>query len=123
MLISTVFASLGYVAGARLQRDGYSAHGTTFWGVGLFALLLLPLAPFALDFDGLATAGGYDTTTPLPSYDSSVRIWDVETGATVRVIEGHANSVESIAFSPDGRTLATVSRINKTRGPVDGALH
>jgi drug/metabolite transporter (DMT)-like permease len=57
--ISTLFASLGYVAGARLQRSGYSARGTTFWGVGLFALLLLPLAPFVLDFSGLANAGLY----------------------------------------------------------------
>ncbi len=59
VLISCGFASLGYVAGARLQRDGYSSRGTTFWGVGLFALLLLPLAPFVLDFDTLASAGGY----------------------------------------------------------------
>ncbi len=57
--ISTLFASLGYVAGARLQRSGYSARGTTFWGVGLFALLLLPIAPLALDFDGLQDAGCY----------------------------------------------------------------
>ena len=56
---STVFASLGYVAGARLQRSGYSSRGTTFWGVGLFALLLLPVAPLLLDFDGLLTAGAY----------------------------------------------------------------
>ncbi len=56
---STLFASLGYVAGARLQRSGYSARGTTFWGVGLFALLLLPLAPLVLDFENLQTAGGY----------------------------------------------------------------
>ena len=59
VLISTGFASLGYVAGARLQRDGYSARGTTFWGVGLFALLLLPLTPFVLDFDNLLSAGAY----------------------------------------------------------------
>jgi len=57
--ISTLFASLGYVAGARLQRSGYSARGTTFWGVGLFALLLLPVAPLLLDFDALQTAGSY----------------------------------------------------------------
>lgn len=57
--ISTLFASLGYVAGARLQRSGYSARGTTFWGVGLFALLLLPLAPLLLDFGALANAGLY----------------------------------------------------------------
>jgi drug/metabolite transporter (DMT)-like permease len=57
--ISTLFASLGYVSGARLQRSGYSARGTTFWGVGLFALLLLPLAPLLLDFGALADAGLY----------------------------------------------------------------
>jgi len=57
--ISTLFASLGYVAGARLQRSGYSARGTTFWGVGLFALLLLPLAPFVLDITSLTNAGLY----------------------------------------------------------------
>jgi drug/metabolite transporter (DMT)-like permease len=56
---STLFASIGYVAGARLQRSGYSARGTTFWGVILFALLLIPPAPLILDFDGLWAAGGY----------------------------------------------------------------
>jgi drug/metabolite transporter (DMT)-like permease len=56
---STLFASLGYVAGARLQRTGYSAKGTTFWGVGLFALLLLPLLPFVVDGASLQSAGSY----------------------------------------------------------------
>ena len=56
---STVFASLGYVAGARLQRSGYSARGTAFWGVGLFAILLLPALPFYIDLDALASAGAY----------------------------------------------------------------
>jgi drug/metabolite transporter (DMT)-like permease len=57
--LSTGFASLGYVAGARLQRSGYSSRGTTFWGVSLFALLLLPAVPLVVDFDSLATAGAY----------------------------------------------------------------
>ena len=56
VLASTLFASLGYVAGARLQRSGYSSRGTTFWGVGLFALLLLPIAPLLLDFAALQSA-------------------------------------------------------------------
>ena len=56
---STLFASLGYVAGARLQRTGYSARGTTFWGVGLFALLLLPVAVFVIDSTSLQGAGSY----------------------------------------------------------------
>jgi drug/metabolite transporter (DMT)-like permease len=57
--ISTLFASLGYVSGARLQRSGYSARGTTFWGVGLYALLLLPLSPLLIDFGALVDAGPY----------------------------------------------------------------
>ncbi|HUV21097.1 MAG TPA: DMT family transporter [Gammaproteobacteria bacterium] len=57
--ISTLFASLGYVSGARLQRSGYSARGTSFWGVGLFALLLLPTLPLAVNLDALADAGLY----------------------------------------------------------------
>ena len=59
VLIANLFASVGYVAGARLQRSGYSARGTTFWGICLFALLLIPLAPFMLDFETLASAGSY----------------------------------------------------------------
>ena len=43
VLTSNVFASLGYVAGGRLERNGYPAMGTTFYGVGLYALVLLPL--------------------------------------------------------------------------------
>ncbi len=62
VLLSTLFASLGYVAGGRLQRSGYSSRGTTFWGVGLFALLLLPLAPLFVDTAELQTAGAYAWT-------------------------------------------------------------
>jgi drug/metabolite transporter (DMT)-like permease len=43
VLASNLFASLGYVAGGRLERDGYPAMGTTFYGVGLYALVLLPM--------------------------------------------------------------------------------
>ncbi len=43
VLASNGFASLGYVAGGRLERNGYPAMGTTFYGVSLYALVLLPL--------------------------------------------------------------------------------
>jgi drug/metabolite transporter (DMT)-like permease len=57
VLVANIFASLGYVAGARLQRSGYSAKGTTFWGVSLFAFVLIPVAAFVLDFETLKIAG------------------------------------------------------------------
>lgn len=50
---ANVFASLGYVAGGRLQRDGYPSTGTTFWGAALPAVLLLPVLPFLLGGENL----------------------------------------------------------------------
>lgn len=46
VLVSNFFASLGYVAGGRLQRSGYPSSGTTFYGAALCALCLLPVVPF-----------------------------------------------------------------------------
>jgi drug/metabolite transporter (DMT)-like permease len=45
---SAVFASLGYVTGARLKQAGYSSQGATFWGVCLASLAVAPLLPFLL---------------------------------------------------------------------------
>jgi drug/metabolite transporter (DMT)-like permease len=48
VLSSNLFASLGYVAGARLLQAGYPASATTFWGVVLAAAVFLPFTPFLL---------------------------------------------------------------------------
>jgi drug/metabolite transporter (DMT)-like permease len=45
VLLSNAFASLGYVAGGRLQQAGYPSTGTTFWGAAAMALLLAPVVP------------------------------------------------------------------------------
>ncbi|MCP4108898.1 MAG: AAA family ATPase, partial [Desulfobacteraceae bacterium] len=41
--------------------------------------------------------------------DSTVRLWDVETGKTVTEFRGHSGSVRSISVRPDGRLLASGS--------------
>ncbi|NPA93572.1 MAG: WD40 repeat domain-containing protein, partial [Chloroflexi bacterium] len=43
------------------------------------------------------------------SQDDTVRLWRVSDGVLVRTLEGHADGVYSVAFSPDGTLLASVS--------------
>lgn len=40
------------------------------------------------------------------SGDRTVRLWDVASGATVRLMGGQAGAVTALAFSPDGTALA-----------------
>ena len=39
--------------------------------------------------------------------DGKVRLWDTETGEQKQVFTGHADGVNSVAFSPNGSTLAS----------------
>ncbi len=48
IFVSTAFASLGYVCGAKLQQSGYPSKGATFWGAIIASLALLPLLPLAI---------------------------------------------------------------------------
>ncbi len=41
--------------------------------------------------------------------DRLIRLWDLKTNETIKVFVGHADLVQSLAFSPDGRTLASGS--------------
>jgi WD40 repeat protein len=45
----------------------------------------------------------------LGSEDSTLRIWDLDTGACLRVLEGHLNSVESVVVSRNGRRAISAS--------------
>jgi WD40 repeat protein len=41
------------------------------------------------------------------SKDGTVKVWDAITGQDLLTLRGHSNSVNSLAFSPDGRRLAS----------------
>ena len=43
------------------------------------------------------------------SFDSTVRLWDVERGQCVHKLTRHLEPVYSVAFSPDGRHIASGS--------------
>jgi WD40 repeat protein len=43
------------------------------------------------------------------SGDSTLRVWDAQSGETLRTLEGHSNWVNGCAFSPDGRLIVSAS--------------
>ena len=42
-------------------------------------------------------------------YDKSIHLWDMLTGQQIAKLDGHTNSVNFVAFSPDGKTLVSAS--------------
>src|SRR5437773_2308660 len=46
------------------------------------------------------------------STDSTVRLWDLESRRSLRVLKGHSNKVWSVAWSPDGRRALSGSAEN-----------
>ncbi|GEM_PF-5920036 len=60
---------------------------------------------------GKRLATGY----PMIRGTSSVEVWDVESGRRLKELPGHDCGVESLAFTPDGKSLVSASGDHKVR--------
>lgn len=49
------------------------------------------------------------------SRENVVKIWDIETGALMKSLEGHASKVNSVRYSPDGNLIVTASKDGTVR--------
>jgi WD40 repeat protein len=66
---------------------------------------------FSPDGKRLASGGGDapNRRKPGEGKPGEVKLWDAQTGQEVLALKGHASSVTSVAFSPDGKRLASAS--------------
>lgn len=79
----------------RAEVNQFTQHSDWLWAVDVTS-------------DGqLAASGSGPLRPPQADMDTSVRVWNVQTGEQLHRLTGHFSTVEGVEFSPDNQTLLT----------------
>ncbi|MEA5503734.1 NB-ARC domain-containing protein [Halotia wernerae UHCC 0503] len=68
----------------------FCGHGSGVWALATF--------PLHNDSSSPILASGEDQT---------VKLWDIQTGKCIKILRGHTNWVRTVAFHPQGKTIAS----------------
>ena len=63
----------------------------------------------------LATGGSFPFPAGVAPADSTIRIWELDSGQEVATLPGHEDAISGLVFSPDGRLLASHSGFRNPR--------
>lgn len=67
------------------------------------------IGTLAVSKDGMLAAGFGSPAFHQSDYNQVAKIWDLDSGRELAILDGHANTICSVAFAPDGKLLATAS--------------
>ena len=101
----------GKIHEIKYTPDGGRLAVASSLGIWLYDTVTLEEVTLIADKPRWAESIAFNTTGEwLVSGGGSLRLWNAKTGEHLRTFIGHTSTIESVAFSPDGKTLASAGR-------------
>ena len=107
--------SIAFSPDGKMLASGVTEYlffrSTSEWSIGEFAQIEYGDGPLQVEVnDDNAQTWRWSDTWDAVFYEFSIDLWDVATRKLKATLEGHEDDINSVAFSPDSKTLASGSR-------------